>query len=307
MENIAILGAGEMGTWFAEKYRDLGRDVTISDLDLSKAEGIAAKLGIDYGANKEAIGKADEVMLAVSLDAIGEVIDEHQKDLEGRVVYDIASVKNGITKKLQSLGKTTYSIHPMWGGAASDFQGQNLISIPTHSLDDPEYLIFFRSQEDFFRQQGVNVRRVANEEEHDKLMAETLAIYHFSAIVLGSTISGNGLSFQEHHQLIGTTATMADASIESVVHSSPRLYAEIQMGNFYFPQVMDRFIAVASGLRQIVVNGSIVNGDREPREQFTNIMRTASDYFRDGKGVESYLSLARRKFMAAVDAIRTTK
>lgn len=295
----AIVGAGDMGTWFAKRYSELGRDVIISDVNIRKAREISSKIGVEYGTNKEAIQSADEVMLAASLDAIGSVIDEHQKDLAGKVVYDIASVKNGITKKLHELGRTTYSVHPMWGGDTSDFQGQNLISIPVHNLDDPEYLSFFRSQEDFFRQQGVNVRRVADEEEHDKLMAETLALYHFGTIVLGSTVSGNGLSLQEHRELVGTTATLADASIESVIHSSPRLYAEIQMRNPYFPDVMDRFIAVANGLRQSVVDGN--------REQFTGIMRNASDYFRDGRDAESYFGFARRKFMAAIDAVNNVK
>ena len=296
----AIIGAGEMGTWFARQDRKQGIEVILADSDIPKARDASREIGARFGEVGEAIRAADKVMLAASLGANEDIIDEYSTDLREKTVLDISSVKNGITGKLRMLGPKTYSIHPMWGGDTSDdLKGRNLISIPLHSLEDPAYARFLGKEEEIFRRQGANVRRVADEREHDILMAETLAAYHFGAMVMGATVSGNGLGFREHFGLIGTTATLADVSIGSVVHQNPRLYAEIQMRNPYFPAVMDRFIEKAKTLRAHVLEGN--------REGFTAYMMATSDYFRDGRDPKEYRAAEKGKFMAAVDAIRTKR
>ena len=198
----AIIGAGEMGTWFARQDRKQGIEVILADSDIPKARDASREIGARFGEVGEAIRAADKVMLAASLGANEDIIDEYSTDLREKTVLDISSVKNGITGKLRMLGPKTYSIHPMWGGDTSDdLKGRNLISIPLHSLEDPAYARFLGKEEEIFRRQGANVRRVADEREHDILMAETLAAYHFGAMVMGATVSGNGLGFRERRRL----------------------------------------------------------------------------------------------------------
>ena len=90
--DIAIIGAGNVGTALAGALARAGHRVTIS----ARTEGHAAKAAQATGAaaagsNKDAIAAGDVVILAVPGSAFDSLVTEVGSDLAGKVVIDVSN------------------------------------------------------------------------------------------------------------------------------------------------------------------------------------------------------------------------
>ncbi len=86
----AIIGLGNIGAKVAKNLTAGGRPVIVADRALDKAEQFAEQLGGSATAMPldDAIGAADVIVLAVSFDAIKDVIAAHHRTLAGKIVID---------------------------------------------------------------------------------------------------------------------------------------------------------------------------------------------------------------------------
>lgn len=93
--NIAIIGAGNVGTALAGALTDAGHEVTVTARSKESAEQCAMQTGAKaVTENREAAQAGDVVVLAVPLQAVNAVINELADALEGKVVVDTTNRVN---------------------------------------------------------------------------------------------------------------------------------------------------------------------------------------------------------------------
>jgi predicted dinucleotide-binding enzyme len=93
--NIAIIGAGNVGSALANAAVVAGHTVTVSAADPAHAATAAAATGATAaGTNLEAVSGADVVVLAVPGGAVAAVADELADALDGKIVIDATNPLN---------------------------------------------------------------------------------------------------------------------------------------------------------------------------------------------------------------------
>ena len=86
----AIIGVGNIGSAVARHLVAGGESVVLAAKDRSNAEALAGELGslVRAASVEDAIAHGDAVVLAVWLDTLRELIPQHARLLEGKVVVD---------------------------------------------------------------------------------------------------------------------------------------------------------------------------------------------------------------------------
>jgi 8-hydroxy-5-deazaflavin:NADPH oxidoreductase len=93
--NIAIIGAGNVGTALAGSLTNAGHEVTVTARSKESAEQCAMQTGAKaVTENREAAQGGDVVVLAVPLQAVDAVINELADVLEGKVMVDTTNRVN---------------------------------------------------------------------------------------------------------------------------------------------------------------------------------------------------------------------
>jgi len=89
---VAIIGGtGSFGRALAERIAALGEDVVIGSRDASRAEEIAAVLGVDGATNEQAVEGADLVILAVRSNAALDTARELASAIGSKPLLSVAS------------------------------------------------------------------------------------------------------------------------------------------------------------------------------------------------------------------------
>jgi len=90
--DIAIIGAGNVGTALAGALARAGHRVTISAAHPEHAEDAAKATGaVSADTNHDAVAAGDVVILAVPGTAVGAIVDEVGNELSGKVVVDVSN------------------------------------------------------------------------------------------------------------------------------------------------------------------------------------------------------------------------
>jgi NADPH-dependent F420 reductase len=87
--NVTIIGSGNVGRALATSISHAGHGVTLTAADTKHARSAAAQIGVAFApSNREAVGAADVVILAVPTSALDEVVADLAADVDGKVVID---------------------------------------------------------------------------------------------------------------------------------------------------------------------------------------------------------------------------
>jgi prephenate dehydrogenase len=196
---IAIIGAGNMGSWLVESLC-LDYEVGVYDVDRSK---------LKYFFNSRKFLYYDEIMdfkpdiliNAVSLDRTFELFDEIVSYLpDNCIVADITSVKSGLSEYYKKLGKRFVSTHPMFGPTfanVKNLKNENAIII---TESDEEGKEFFR---EFFGKLKLKVHEYSFK-EHDETIAYSLSIPFASTMVFAACMKEQeapGTTFKKHYSI----------------------------------------------------------------------------------------------------------
>lgn len=253
----AVIGSGGMGKLIAREYKSHRDAVVITDVDIEYAKKAADELGVGAADTADAIKDSDEIVLATSLLATPEVIDEYRALFTSdKVVYDIASVKFlqtrgvSITDELGSLEARTLSVHPLFGPDASGFSDYNVLLVPTNDGSPvADYERFFGET------LGAKTHVFEDGDTHDKYMAQVIANMHLLGYLGAMTQEGRDIPFKELLPLAGTTFLMGRAFTEFVVSSSLDVYPAIQIENKYSSRNLDALAKGLSTLTSIIESG----------------------------------------------------
>lgn len=194
--NILILGAGKMGTFFA--------DLLSSDHDVAIYDTNPERLRFTYGVRRfDSLEEIREfrpqlvinaVTIRYTIDAFRSVKPYLPADA---ILSDIASVKTGLPEFYATCGHPFCSSHPMFGPTfanLANLSGENAIVI---SEGDPRGRDFFR---ELYSRLHLNVVDYSFA-EHDLTIAYSLSIPFASSLVFASVMQPQeapGTTFKRH-------------------------------------------------------------------------------------------------------------
>jgi prephenate dehydrogenase len=196
---IAIIGAGNMGSWLVESLC-LDYEVGVYDSDRSKLKYFFNSRKFLY--YEEILDFSPDLLInAVRLDStialFDEIISYLPKDC---IIADITSVKSGLAEYYKKSGRRFVSTHPMFGptfGNVKDLSNENAIII---AESDEEGKAFFR---EFYGSMNIKIHEYSFQ-EHDKTIAYSLSIPFSSTMVFAACMKEQeapGTTFKKHFSI----------------------------------------------------------------------------------------------------------
>lgn len=193
---ILILGAGKMGSFFADTL-SFDHEVAVLEKDPKKLRYLYNTERMSH-ANEIAVFNPDMVINCVTIKYTIEAFKEIMPYIGSHcILSDIASVKTGLKEFYASQGHPFVSTHPMFGptfASLSDLSTQNTVII---TESDHMGKVFFR---DLYRSLHLKIFEY-NFEEHDLITAYSLSIPFVSTMVFASVmepIDAPGTTFKKH-------------------------------------------------------------------------------------------------------------
>ena len=193
---ILILGAGKMGSFFADLL-SFDHDVAVYDPDPKR---------LRFTFNCQRFSSLDEIdafepQLVINAATVKYTLDAFKAVLPhlpaNCILSDIASVKTGLKEFYESCGHPYVSTHPMFGptfASLSNLSNENAIII---SEGDHLGRVFFR---DLYNRLHLHVEEYTFD-EHDLTIAYSLSIPFASTLVFASTMKHQdapGTTFKRH-------------------------------------------------------------------------------------------------------------
>ncbi len=196
---IAIIGAGNMGSWLVESLC-LEYEVGVYDVDRNRLKYFFNSRKFLYY-EEIADFSPDLLINAVSLDKTVAVFDDIISYLpEKCIIADITSVKSGLAEYYKKLGRRFVSTHPMFGptfGNVKDLSNENAIII---TESDEEGKAFFR---EYFSGLKIKIHEYSFQ-EHDQTIAYSLSIPFSSTMVFAACMkeqAAPGTTFKKHYNI----------------------------------------------------------------------------------------------------------
>ena len=169
---IAIVGAGRMGSFFAQEFAKIGHEVAALDRDPSLLAALADVVTLRDRAELKQF-EPDILLNAVPLQHTVEAFKELEQTVSPQVVLvDIASIKGELANYYPQLGRPFASLHPMFGptyASMNQLTGHHCIVIAN---SDSGVTSLFRG---LLENRGVTFSD-ASFAEHDQMMAYSLAV-----------------------------------------------------------------------------------------------------------------------------------
>jgi prephenate dehydrogenase/chorismate mutase len=228
IETVSIVGAGRMGGWFAGYFKELQRDVTLTDSKTSLAKLMAKKLGCRFA--RKANG-ADLVVVAVPISQTRQEIKKLQERKLAKAIIEISSIKGKGFPRSSGDKIPILSIHPMFGSSAQYF-GDNCMVF----IQEADQNSMF--QKNFVKQlfpQFQIVRLTAR--AHDKQMALTLSLPHTLALAFGDVLLRDSNLIGSKKITSQSFSAMKELATK-VFSENSKVYFEIQSENEFSSRVL---------------------------------------------------------------------
>jgi prephenate dehydrogenase len=252
-KKIAIIGGyGKMGAWFARLLKAEGYGVTIIGRDKDKLAKAAVELGVAATDRIDRAADADVIILSVPIDAFETVSRELAQFAGGKhKIFDLTSIK---AKPVEAMRRyfpksTVLGTHPVFGPGAAGLSGQNFILTPTNAAENE----LASEVSKWLQERGAAVR-ITSPEEHDRLMAISLGLAHFIAIVTADSLVTLG-ELEAMAGASGITYKALLTLVESVLSEDPALYASLQMNLPALTEIESLFSDKADDWTRLVKQG----------------------------------------------------
>jgi len=242
MVKTAILGAGKMGVWFAKFCKENGETVILADRKKEKLARLGKELGVETADFADAVKKADNVMICVSISAFEDVVKQIASNVrEGQPVIDICSVKEQPVKIMHQYIKKglVLGTHPVFGPGSKGVQHKAYILTPTNAKEQA----FAQKYKKWLEKVGARVF-IMSPKKHDELMSVVLGLPHFIGLVACDTLLEQA-EFIDTKKVAGTTYKMLLTLAEATALETPDLFATLQTSLPELGRIEDRFIAKA--------------------------------------------------------------
>ncbi|HUU87908.1 MAG TPA: prephenate dehydrogenase/arogenate dehydrogenase family protein, partial [Candidatus Glassbacteria bacterium] len=169
---VAIIGAGKMGVWFAQFFREEGHSVVLASRNKKKLARIGKELNFEIASFEQAVKKADKILICVSLAAFKKVAKTISPEIKNdQIIIDICSIKEYPVDVMHKyFGKNLIlGMHPVFGPGSTSLKNKTIILTPTNSKE----IKFAESFKKWLEQKDVRVF-IMTPKKHDRLMSVIL-------------------------------------------------------------------------------------------------------------------------------------
>lgn len=239
---VAIIGAGKMGVWFAKFFRREGHSVVIASRNKKKLARIGKELDFEIASFKQAVKKADKILICVSIDAFEKVAKTISPEIKkGQIIIDICSIKEYPVDVMHKyFGKNLIiGMHPVFGPGSTSLKNKTIILTPTNS----EETKFAESFKKWLEQKDVRVLIMAPK-KHDRLMSVVLGFPHFIGLVACDVLLDQK-NYSETKNVAGTTFRMLFTLAEVAALETPELFNSLQLNLPKIAELENMFIEKA--------------------------------------------------------------
>jgi prephenate dehydrogenase len=238
----AILGAGKMGVWFAKFCKENGEQVILSSRKKEKLAKLGKELGVETADFVDAVKKADNVIICVSIDAFEEVVKKIAPSIrEGQTVVDICSIKEQPVEIMHQHIKKGLILgtHPVFGPGSPSVKHKAYILTPTNAKEQA----FAEKYRGWLEEVGARVFMMSPK-KHDELMSVVLGLPHFVGLVACDTLLEQP-AFLETKKVAGTTYQMLLTLAEVTALENPELFSSLQFSLPKMEKIENLFIEKA--------------------------------------------------------------
>jgi len=241
-----------MGAWFARLLKAEGHCVTIIGRDKDKLVKAAMELGVAATDRLDKAGESDIIIISVPIDSFETVCRDLAPFLSPKhKILDLTSIKSKPVEAMHHYFTKSLVLgtHPVFGPGAAGLGGQNFILTPAASAENE----FSGEISKWLTNRGALVR-ITTPEEHDRLMAISLGLAHFIAIVTADALVSLG-KLEEMTGASGITYKALLTLVESVLSEDPALYASLQLSLPELPEIESLFTNKAASWTSLVKSG----------------------------------------------------
>ena len=210
--------------------------------------------------------QADVLLFATPIRVTAALIDEYARMSggreAGRLWLDITSIKQGAVEAMLRSRAEVVGLHPMTAPPKAPTLKGRVLVVCEARLE--QWRPWLRSLLEALEGECVH----ASAERHDQMMALVQAMVHASHLAQAGVLDeyAGRLGGLEAILPFRSASFALDAAIAARILSlNPAIYEEIQFGNTYSAEVLDRLLAQLSELRDLVSSG-----DDQARARFRN-------------------------------------
>jgi prephenate dehydrogenase len=221
---ITILGAGHMGTWFANRLKS-EHEIGVYDSNQERSKNISMVRIFSELPEIEDF-QTEMLINAVSIQNTILAFESAASYLpEECIIADVMSVKGKINEFYDGCNFRFVSVHPMFGPTFTDIdqlKEENVIIIRESCS---EGALFFR---DFFKSLDLRIFEYSFD-EHDQRIAYSLALPFASSLVFAANMDSStvpGTTFKKHHEIAKSLLSEEDTLLSEILfnpHSLSKL------------------------------------------------------------------------------------
>ena len=280
-----------MGKWFAKFLAANDYDIIICDRNKSAAQRLTREEQFQFMDNEiDAVKLSRLIILATPTQTTKAILNRIGPHIsQTSLLVEISSVKEPLIRTIQSLAKhgvRILSIHPMFGPGAKNLAGRSIIVAqqPRRNQVATSLLLAFRKK-------GARIIP-SNLENHDRIVAATLALPHFMNFAFVATLKKSGLTPNEVRKFAGTTLKLQLTVAEALYHEKLHNEASILADNKYSAELLKTFTEQANTIRNAIRKGSSA--------ELTHRLQSGAAYVRKDNSFRA----AYDEFSAAVEALK---
>lgn len=240
---LAIIGAGKMGSWFAEFFRDEGYSVVIASRNQNKLKKLGSKLNVEIDTFLGAIRGADRILICVSINAFEEIVKIISPEIQkNQILMDICSIKKYPVDILHKYlpNNLVLGTHPVFGSGSTSLKNKTFVLTPTNDVEKD----FAKNLKGWLESKQVHVF-IMSPEKHDLLMSVVLGLPHFIGLIACDVLLEQE-NYSETKNVAGTTFRMLFTLAEVAALEEPELFNSLQSSLPGIMQLESQFISKAS-------------------------------------------------------------
>jgi prephenate dehydrogenase len=275
-------GYGGMGKVFGKLFQKYGFKITLFARNEEKLIETAIELNMSYSLDLEdCVKKADIVIVSIPINSTPQMIKKITPLMKKEaILFDITSLKTKVYSILQEAHLkypiNCISLHPMFGPGIINMKNYVMIALKVGGTENYDLLI--DELFSIFQSEGL-LLITTTPEEHDKIMALTLAVPHMVNILYLFLLKQSGIPLNELTRFTGTTFLLQKVFAESIIQREMEMFGEIQMENMEFYKVLDLFEEIVSKYKKIIQS--------KDKNAFNKIFQEGLDYSREDNHFEN--------------------
>ena len=243
-EKILIIGGnGNMGTWFANFFKNQGHDVAIYDITGP------SKQFYNYDSLGQGLESSSCAAIATPMEVVPQVIELVTKKKFKGLVFDIASLKDYLKKIISKAirqGMLLTSIHPLFGPSTRILSDKTICIC---KCGNPQA---DKKAENLFKASAVSIVRLGLP-QHDRLISYVLSPSHLINIIFVNVLRRSGYEYTALQKVASTTFLSQMTTAASVIHENPGLYFAIQKFNPYKKKLFSELLLATREITKVIL------------------------------------------------------